>query len=540
MGNAAGGRHALLTRAASVLFAATCLVLAFDSTARAAFPGANGKIAFSNGDIYTVNADGSGTAQLTSTPSLEFAPEWSPDGQQILFSASQKVWRMNADGSGAYALAPTTPGDTVASGAWSPDGAQVAFVAGGYYLPSGDLQLDIYKMNLDGSGLTKVTSTPTCNTLGALSWSPKGDKIVFQRSPVSGCGGDEESPSDYDIYTVTVDGTVETNLTATAPTLHEVNPSWSPDGSKIAYESSPTFGSPADIYVMNADGTAQTDITTSSAFENTPAWSSDGSKIAFVRTASSGSPSELWTMQPNGSGQSFLSALPNSSFAYYPDWQPLPPAPSPAPSYEAPRFAPPITASLVPVFRQCGTGSNPVNGSHAPPLSVGACLPGGPQSNLARFGPQANGGVRLSTLYGDGNAGNGDQADLAIGLALDDVQTPAALDYNPNPNPLGADLTLITRLRVTDRSNGVSGTSAGTTTDLDFSVPVRCAATADTTLGADCKVETSADSVTPGAIKENNAAVLQVFRARLNDSGANGIAGDADDRLFATEGVYIP
>jgi hypothetical protein len=33
---------------------------------------------------------------------------------------------------------------------------------------------------------------------------------------------------------------------------------------------------------------------------------------------------------------------------------------------------------------------------------------------------------------------------------------------------------------------------------------------------------------------------LQVFRLRLNDSGPNGVRGDSDDRLFATEGIYIP
>ena len=41
-------------------------------------------------------------------------------------------------------------------------------------------------------------------------------------------------------------------------------------------------------------------------------------------------------------------------------------------------------------------------------------------------------------------------------------------------------------------------------------------------------------------IKENKATVLQVFRLRLNDSGPNGVRGDGDDRLFATEGLFVP
>jgi hypothetical protein len=39
---------------------------------------------------------------------------------------------------------------------------------------------------------------------------------------------------------------------------------------------------------------------------------------------------------------------------------------------------------------------------------------------------------------------------------------------------------------------------------------------------------------------ENKATVLQVFRYRVNDSGANGTRGDSDDRTFATQGIYIP
>ena len=41
-------------------------------------------------------------------------------------------------------------------------------------------------------------------------------------------------------------------------------------------------------------------------------------------------------------------------------------------------------------------------------------------------------------------------------------------------------------------------------------------------------------------IKENKATVLQVFRLRLHDSGPNGVRGNADDKLFATEGVFVP
>ena len=53
-------------------------------------------------------------------------------------------------------------------------------------------------------------------------------------------------------------------------------------------------------------------------------------------------------------------------------------------------------------------------------------------------------------------------------------------------------------------------------------------------------MNTSADAVQPGAIKEGQQTSAQAFRLRLNDSGANGVRGDSDDRIFSTQGVYVP
>ena len=73
------------------------------------------------------------------------------------------------------------------------------------------------------------------------------------------------------------DGTGQTRLTDNAAS--DVAPVWSPDGAKIAFES--TGGRPAEIYVMNADGTGQTRLTNNDAEDEDPAWSPDGAKIAF-------------------------------------------------------------------------------------------------------------------------------------------------------------------------------------------------------------------------------------------------------------------
>jgi TolB protein len=81
-------------------------------SAQAAFPGTNGKIAFTsnrngNYEIYTVNPDGTGLARLTRDPNADVEPTWSADGGQIAFRRSwvdgsnrSAIFVMNADGSG--------------------------------------------------------------------------------------------------------------------------------------------------------------------------------------------------------------------------------------------------------------------------------------------------------------------------------------------------------------------------------------------------------------------------------------------------------
>src|SRR5439155_1252268 len=69
--------------------------------------------------------------------------------------------------------------------------------------------------------------------------------------------------------------------------------------------------------------------------------------------------------------------------------------------YQTPASASLLSTSLVPAFRQCGTGGNPVNSSHSPPLATGSCNPPRPGSVLALFGPQAVGSAQLATVPGD-------------------------------------------------------------------------------------------------------------------------------------------
>ncbi len=116
-------------------------------------------------DLYLINADGSGMVNLTNTPSInEMGPAWSPDGRRLAFSASIQapdgsnsradIYLINADGSGTTQL--TAHPDADFDPAWSPDGSRLAFVS--ERNANNDSNYEIYLIQADGSGEMRLTN----------------------------------------------------------------------------------------------------------------------------------------------------------------------------------------------------------------------------------------------------------------------------------------------------------------------------------------------------------------------------------------------
>jgi hypothetical protein len=320
------------------------------------------------------------------------------------------------------------------------------------------------------------------------------------------------------------DGSGQTNLTNNL--VRDYEPAWSPDGTKLVFARSDVNGT-FEIYSMKADGTGQTRLTNNAVNDQGPDWSADGTQIVFSRQQSA---TQLYAMNADGTNQHRVLAIDGGN-SIDASWQPLPTA-----SYPHPQSASQLQVSIVPAFQPCATNGNPLNAEHAPPFDVHSCSPPKPGSSVA-LGAASQSSAGLTVNPGDTDPTTGNQADVGISANLTDIQAAAGGDYNPNAS--GPDLTALTSLRLTDKANGYGGL-AGTAKEFDFKVPVDCSGTTDPSVGSTCTANTTANALIPGFVQEQRQTVVQAFRVRIDDSGPNGIRGDSDDGIFATQGVFVP
>jgi Tol biopolymer transport system component len=177
----------------------------------------------SQNGIHTIRAsDGGGLTQITSNPGGDDIPgDWSPNGKRIVFQRfdsnfnSEGLFVVNTNGTGLKQITPAGFEDLSSPGNWSPQGNEIVFSV--HLTP--DVHSSIWIVHADGTGLHKVNVQPTadCGGLDAdpsaqgcnqPTWSPDGTKIAFIRS--------FHNDEDGQLYTVNLDGTGLFQVTHTA------------------------------------------------------------------------------------------------------------------------------------------------------------------------------------------------------------------------------------------------------------------------------------------------------------------------------------
>ena len=236
--------------------------------------------------VYAVEPDGSGLTQLTDG-SFDNEPAWSPDGNRIVFARTAQLHVMNADGTNVRKL--TDGPDTEPS--WSPDGTQIAFVRQNPFA--------LMVVRADGTGMTtvlalseKVPNSPT--------WSPDGCRLIFGLCCV-----------EHGLWSIRPDGSGLAQLRTTGSGV-----AVGPDGRMVFSD-----GDGGRLFIADADATHAQAL---DAAGSRPTWSPDGSRIAFERWVEShDSPgSGAWniaSMKPDGSDVRVVTAT-TSDMDLYAAW----------------------------------------------------------------------------------------------------------------------------------------------------------------------------------------------------------------------------
>jgi len=223
-----------------------------------------------DGGVFVVDVDGT---YLHKVDAQGEDASWSPDGSKLVFTRdlfdpgattpySVSLWIENLDGSDAHQI--TRKGlrcDNVCAGGWqdnqarwSPDGKRLVFLRDLYTKPE---HYEIVTSSVDGSDIKVVT--PAKMDVGNPSWSPDGSLILFQSPP-------EPGNTEQNLYTIKPDGTGLTQLTSHLSKDGDgvegaFHPSWSPDGTSIVFSHYPGISAGATLYMIQADGSAMRQLT---------------------------------------------------------------------------------------------------------------------------------------------------------------------------------------------------------------------------------------------------------------------------------------
>jgi dipeptidyl aminopeptidase/acylaminoacyl peptidase len=229
-------------------------------------------------DVYLMRPDRSGLVQLTKGAGIDSAPMLSPDGTRVAFertdarTGNADIWIVGADGTNAMAITQTDQVEDWPS--WSPDGTRLMFsrssVEGDHAIDEIVIRTVTPTAHLESPEADTVVyrheSTSTQNIVLTPTWSPDGSLVAFS-SDLDGA---------RQLYTIRVDGT---NLTKLTTAGGYGRPAWSPDSSKIAYSENRLDGC---VWIVGAADLENLAVAGDHCTNGPVGWSPDGSMVAWA------------------------------------------------------------------------------------------------------------------------------------------------------------------------------------------------------------------------------------------------------------------